>query len=86
MDKLKAAELKLKHRSNQRKIWVALAVAVTCFSAMLLHRTWYYYDTDPMRLVVYFALVAVGIGAAWYTGKLAKENQAIQRQLSEEDP
>lgn len=85
MDKLKAAELVLKHRANLRKIWAAIAIATACLTAMLVHLFCSPHTTDPMRLTAFFTLAAIAVGAIWYAGRLGKENLAIQRELGERD-
>lgn len=60
---LKAELLALRHDANQRRIWPAIAISTASLSAMLLRLYWSPRDADPVRLVAYFTLTAVTLGA-----------------------
>jgi hypothetical protein len=81
VDKVKAAQLVLRHRANLHKIWIALGIAVAGLGAMLHYIVTDRSATHPARNLAYFAISVVAVGALWFAGRLGKENLAIQREL-----
>lgn len=85
MDKIRAAQLVLRHRANLRKIWLALAIAIGGLGSMLYYILADHPATDPAHSVAYFGISAVTVASLWFAGRLGKENLAIQRELREDE-
>lgn len=85
MDKIRAAQLVLRHRANLRRIWIALVIAAGGLGSMLYYILSDAPATDPAHSIAYFTISGVTVAALWFAGRLGKENLAIQRELHEDE-
>jgi Na+/H+ antiporter NhaA len=82
-DSKRLLELFERHHGNQRKIYVAIGVVVTCMTAVLLYLFWFPTDTSWRTALAFCLLAAVGGAGFWFLQKVGKENAALMLEATE---
>lgn len=81
-DSLRLLALLHRQHRNQRKIYVALAIAVACLTAVILHAIWYPAATGSRIVLAFGAVCLTSIASMWFVHRLSRENDALGREAA----